>query len=38
MYVCNLLDLIFMGAIAFVAVADYIEKKIKNKRRPDDKD
>ena len=38
MNVCYLLDSIFMAAIAFVAVADYIEKKIKNKRRPRSKD
>jgi len=38
MHVCNLLDLIFMGIVAFVALAEYIEKKIKSKRRPRDKD
>ena len=34
MNVYDLLSLFFMGAIAFVAIADYIERKAKNKRRP----
>ena len=34
MNVYDLLSLIFMGAIAFVAIADYIERRAKNKRRP----
>ena len=33
MNVYDLLNLIFMGAIAFVAIADYIERRAKNKRR-----
>jgi len=37
MFVWDLLNLIFMGLIAFVAIADYIENKVKNKRRPNNR-
>jgi len=32
--VCNLLNLIFVGIMAYVALADHIERKVKDKRRP----
>ena len=38
MNVYDLLSLIFMAVIAFVAIADYIERKAKSKRRPRSKD
>ncbi|MCL2376108.1 MAG: hypothetical protein FWC76_01805 [Defluviitaleaceae bacterium] len=32
--VCYIFDSAFLGIVAFVALADYIERKMKNKRRP----
>ena len=38
MWICDFLNLVFLGVVAFVTLANYIDDKKKNKRRPHDRD
>jgi len=38
MWICEVFNLIFIGIVAFVTLADYIDRKKKDKRRPPDQE